>query len=88
MTPRAGRPWRRLQAQVRREEPDCWLCGQPIDLALPRRPPHPYSSSIDHVIPVRDGGPNVRSNLRHAHARCNASRGARPPTPQVHSRHW
>ena len=94
MTRRRGRPWRRLTAQVRREERTCWLCLAPIDLTLPRR--HPRSFSVDHVIPV-SLAPHleyVRTNLRAAHYGCNSARGARPastavPAAPLHtSRRW
>jgi 5-methylcytosine-specific restriction endonuclease McrA len=78
-----GRPRRRVCEQVRREEPNCWRCGLPIDLSLPRsgRVQHPMSSSIDEVTPrsLHPLGPRYaaldRSNLHHAHRRCNSSRG-------------
>ena len=79
-----GRPRTRVKAQVRREEPNCWLCGLPIDLSLPRMGrAHPMSSVIDEVIP-RSKHPlgayfaaHDRANLRHAHRDCNGRRGNR-----------
>ena len=78
-----GRPRRTVCEQVRREEPNCWRCGKPIDLTLPRSGlvQHPMSSSIDEVIPrsLHPLGPKYaalhRPNLRHAHRSCNSSRG-------------
>jgi 5-methylcytosine-specific restriction endonuclease McrA len=87
-----GRPRRRLVAQVRREEPDCWLCGYPINLALPAT--HPMSSTVDEVIPrSRAVDPYraalTRSNCRHAHRTCNSARGNRLPAERPrHSRDW
>jgi 5-methylcytosine-specific restriction endonuclease McrA len=92
----SGRPRRTVCAQVRREEPNCWLCGLPIDLSLPRWPkPHPMSSVIDEVIP-RSKHPrgayfaaHDRANMRHAHRECNGRRGARIDYVQpVRSRRW
>lgn len=83
-----GRPYRRAKAQVRATESVCWLCGGAIDKAL--RFPHPWSFSVDHVIPVEMGGAqNDRNNMRAAHLRHNQERGmgkAKPPTRQ--SRQW
>ncbi len=81
-----GRPRRRLAALVRAQEPNCWRCGLPIDLTLPRGGPgvrvqHRMSSTIDEVIPrsVHPLGAwyaaHDRANLRHAHRSCNSSAG-------------
>lgn len=79
-----GRPRRRLCEQVRREEPNCWLCGRWIDLTLPRYPqPHPMSSTIHEVIPrsLHPLGPRFaaldRANCHHAHRLCNGRVGNR-----------
>lgn len=94
----SGRPRRALCARVRAEEPNCWVCGKPIDLSLPRSgpKPHPMSSTIDEVIPrsLHPFGPRYaamdRSNCRHAHRFCNTSRGngRRRSKPKVRSRVW
>ena len=63
--------WRRLSAQVRREEPICWLRFQGCTV---------LSTTADHVIPYRDR-PDlalVRSNLRGACFSCNHRRGSTP----------
>lgn len=75
---RNGRPRRRLIEQVRREEPNCWLCGKPIDLSLP--PNHPMGSTVDELVPlslVEDPrrAALTRAGCRHAHRSCNSSRG-------------
>jgi 5-methylcytosine-specific restriction endonuclease McrA len=73
-----GRPRRRLLAQVRAEEPDCWLCGKWIDQSLPHN--HPRASTVDEIIPRSHGGSATdRANCRHAHRDCNTRRGNRPP---------
>lgn len=66
-----GRPRRRVCEQVRREEPNCWRCGLPIDLSLPR------SGRVQH--------PDVQLNRR-GHPPLTASarptvRSARPQQP-------
>ena len=61
---RKGRPWRRLRAQVLREEPICYLCGV--------RP----STVVDHVLPLSRFPhlAHVRSNLHGACRWCNGSK--------------
>ena len=69
--PRCTSAWRRLRAQVLREEPTCWLqlegCTQVSDRG-------------DHVVPVVDR-PDlalVRSNVHGACDSCNRKRGTLP----------
>lgn len=54
----------------------CHLCGRPIDRSLSGR--HRWGPTLDHVIPLSLGGRHCYANVRAAHLRCNASRGARP----------
>jgi 5-methylcytosine-specific restriction endonuclease McrA len=65
----------------------CQLCGGPLDPTAPRRTP--WSTEIDHVIPLAKGGtPYDPGNLRAVHRKCHQSRGSaawKPPprtTPQ------
>lgn len=51
----------------------CYWCSQPIDLTL--RWPHPYSLSVEHLVPRSKGGTNHITNLRPAHLIENQSRG-------------
>jgi 5-methylcytosine-specific restriction endonuclease McrA len=64
--PSRGRSYRRAALQTLREEQTCWLCHQPA------RPDDRLVA--DHVVPRVIGGPDARSNLRAAHASCNARR--------------
>jgi 5-methylcytosine-specific restriction endonuclease McrA len=64
--------YRRLRAQVIREESHCWLCGGLVDKSL--KGPDPKSPSADHVVRLEDGGDNIRSNLRLSHLGCNSGR--------------
>lgn len=62
----------------------CWLCGLPIDLALPRT--HPQGFTVDHVVPRSKGGTDVLSNLRPAHWICNVRRQDKPGRPHAQRR--
>lgn len=53
----------------------CGICRGRVGKSL--KWPHPRSASIDHIIPVIEGGGHVRANVRLAHLVCNTSRGAR-----------
>jgi 5-methylcytosine-specific restriction enzyme A len=53
--------WKRLSAQVKREEPNCRKCGKATYLA-------------DHIIPREAGGSDDRSNLQGI---CKACHGAK-----------
>lgn len=77
-----GRPYRRLQAWVYATQTYCWICGHPVDKALPYKDPatgqvNPWSKSLDHVIPTvaRPELAQAEHNARLAHLRCNTSRG-------------
>lgn len=77
-----GRPYRRLQAWVFATQTHCWICGNPVDKALPHLDPQTglvnrQSKSLDHVVPcsVRPELALDRNNARLAHFGCNSSRG-------------
>lgn len=59
----------------------CGICEKRINKRL--RYPHPMSASLDHVVPVSQGGPHLRSNVRASHLRCNVSRGNRGGNEQL-----
>lgn len=67
-------PYRREDIAAR----DRWRCGI-CRGRIPRkaRHPHPRSLSMDHVIPLIQGGADVRANVRAAHLECNVARQAR-----------
>jgi HNH endonuclease len=50
----------------------CGICKKPVDRQ--RRHPDPLGASLDHVIPVSEGGTNDPWNLRLTHLRCNLGR--------------
>lgn len=58
---------------VERDGSDCHVCGEPVDLSLPRR--SRWGATLDHVVPLVCGGTDDTSNLRLAHLACNSRRG-------------
>lgn len=69
MTPRSTSIRDRHRNVIARGHPPCGICGQPIDYSLPY--PDPAAFVVDHVIPLRRGGPDAMPNKQAAHARCN-----------------
>lgn len=57
----------------RRDNYICQLCMKPVNPALAY--PDPFSASLDHRIPVVDGGNHTRDNVQCSHLRCNLSKG-------------
>lgn len=53
----------------------CQLCMEPIDREA--RSPAPLSPSIDHIIPISQGGGDTPSNVQASHRVCNTRKGAR-----------
>lgn len=77
---RARKAGAKTERFTRREiyERDRWICGicrKRVDPDLTW--PHPMSKSLDHVIPISQGGDHTRANCRLAHVICNLSRGDR-----------
>ena len=55
---------------------DGWICGvcrKPINEELSW--PNPMAASLDHVVPVSDGGTHDLQNLQATHLVCNLSKG-------------
>lgn len=53
----------------------CHICGKPV-----RRKavvPHPLAPTLDHLIPLAEGGTHEPANVRTAHYRCNVAKGDR-----------
>lgn len=50
----------------------CGICGRPVSPAL--RWPDLMSGTLDHVVPIAEGGSSDPANLRLAHLTCNARR--------------
>lgn len=55
--------YRAYRAWVRRVRPPCHLCGLS------------GADSVDHIVALAAGGPNVLSNFQPAHRACNARKG-------------
>jgi 5-methylcytosine-specific restriction endonuclease McrA len=53
----------------------CQICGKKI--ATKQRAPHPYSASLDHIIPLAKGGTHEPKNVRLVHFICNSLKGDR-----------
>lgn len=59
-------------------ERDDWVCGLcrlPIDRELQH--PHLMSASVDHIVPLAQGGDHSRANVQAAHFLCNSRKGDR-----------
>lgn len=69
-----GRPVR-LAAIAERDGWRCYLCGKKVRADL--KHPGPKSPSLDHVVPLIEGGAHDPSNVRLAHLRCNIAKGSR-----------
>ncbi|MDX3353901.1 HNH endonuclease signature motif containing protein [Streptomyces sp. ME01-24h] len=53
----------------------CGLCGGRV--AMKQTVPHPKAPTIDHVVPISEGGDDTRANVQLAHFLCNSSKGPR-----------
>lgn len=65
-------------------ERDRWICGicrKRISRMLTF--PHPRSVSLDHVVPLSQGGQHSRANSRSAHLECNVARNNRGGNEQL-----
>jgi 5-methylcytosine-specific restriction endonuclease McrA len=77
---------RRSAEKVRRMRPRilerfgmvCYLCTRPIPFDTTSM--HPAALTLDHVVPIAQGGRDTEDNLRPAHRACNEDKGERYPT--------
>jgi 5-methylcytosine-specific restriction endonuclease McrA len=58
-----------------RDRRTCQICCRRV--AMTKVAPHPKAPTIDHVIPISDGGPDTRANVQLAHFWCNSHKGTR-----------
>lgn len=54
----------------------CGICELPVDPAAPF--PEPGAATLDHIVPMSQGGGHVPENVQCAHFYCNTVKGARP----------
>lgn len=59
----------------------CGICGQRIGKSF--KYPHARSKSIDHVVPLIEGGDDTSANKRAAHLGCNRRRRNRGGNEQL-----
>lgn len=52
----------------------CGICGKKVN--RDRIYPDPKSPSLDHIIPIANGGSHTYQNVQLAHLRCNIMKGA------------
>ena len=50
----------RDRARIRRDQPACAICGQPIDYTLPYLDPGEFV--VDHIVPLSKGGQDRLEN--------------------------
>ena len=66
---------------LQRDRWRCGICGKVIGKSF--RYPHPRSKSIDHVVPLTEGGDDTAANKRAAHLGCNQRRMNRGGNEQL-----
>jgi 5-methylcytosine-specific restriction endonuclease McrA len=64
-----------------RDEWKCGICGGKVAQDL--RYPDPRSASLDHVVPLAEGGSHTAANVRCSHLECNVRRGTRGEAEQL-----
>ncbi|WP_396275713.1 HNH endonuclease [Gordonia sp. AC31] len=64
-----------------RDKWTCGVCGRKVHRN--RVTPHPMAPTIDHIIPLSQGGTHEPANVRTAHFLCNAIRGDRGGPEQL-----
>ncbi len=58
---------------AKRDRYRCQLCHLKVDMRLSK--PHTRSPTIDHVVPLSEGGDDTRANVQLAHLGCNSRKG-------------
>jgi hypothetical protein len=61
-----------IQALAYRDGKRCHLCGRRVHLEI--QWPDPRSGSIDHIVPISDGGEHSYRNTALAHLNCNLTK--------------
>ncbi len=52
----------------------CWLCTEPVDMTLRWTVTEDAAATVDHVVPISEGGEHSMANARLAHWSCNRKR--------------
>lgn len=78
---RNGAQQKRDRRRIARAQPDCALCGEPIDYSL--KWPDPRCFVLDHIIPIDAGGEDHIRNKQATHAACNSKKRARLVAPII-----
>jgi len=71
----------RLTQVYERDRWVCQLCRRRVDPHL--KSPHPLSKTIDHIVPMSQGGGHVYANVQLAHRDCNTRKGVRGEPQQL-----
>lgn len=66
--------WFTLAGIAKRDGYRCHICGKKVNMALSGM--ERQGPSIDHLIPIVDGGKDEPTNVALAHRICNTRRGA------------
>jgi len=56
----------------------CQLCFEPMDMSA--KVPNSWAPTIDHIVPLANGGMHEPSNVQSAHFLCNSKKGNRAPS--------
>ncbi len=59
----------------------CHICKKVVRRDVPRT--HPEGATIDHLVPLSDGGVDSPANVATAHNRCNLVKGSRGGNEQL-----
>lgn len=68
----------RHRREIAKNQPDCGICGEPIDYTL--KHPDPRSYVVDHILPIKHGGldelfmPDGTPQKQAAHRECNRAK--------------
>lgn len=59
----------------------CHICKRTV--RKDQQAPHPLAPTLDHLVPLAEGGPDNAANVATAHFMCNSRRGARGGNEQL-----
>ena len=80
---RYGVPWERFDPVdvFERDDWTCGLCGDPVDPDLEH--PDPMSVSLDHIVPIIQGGGHLLDNCQCSHLTCNLRKARGPRSARI-----